>query len=591
LLLVVDFSKPVPNLDDTILGTSSALAHDGIINGNLTTAGTTKHRFSMGGGASDSKLVVNGNVSLSGTAIPIGSLAAGTHTLMTYTGTRTGTFGAAIVGQPGSTITYDDGNKQILATLNSPIYYNLNTNIDGASWSNAGYWEASVPPNPDLTDTIAVTTTSASAPRITLDQNVTLNHLDLSQTGNPSFSYNGVSKFTFDGVSPTISGSKGATIDPGIILNSDLSFTGLGTFNFTGPITSNNHSFYQTAKSVLIIGNSFTGTGGSYNLQGGKLTLGNSTSLGTSTGPTIILSNAGSLAPNLTNNSAVTTPNNISFSDIGSNNFTVSGGSSAGYSGNFSGSLSHDLYLSGLFSGVWSVSGSFNINVEPTTGTLKISTATFPSSNKIVMGTGLTYSVGQTIVNNISLTNNIDIIGYSSGAGAWSQLSSAGTGTYSGNIVINSNQSSLAGQTLYLSNSGAKLTISGVISNSATGASNFTVTGNSGQVVFTGANTYTSPTTLVGGEFCVNGSISSSSLVTVGANGGLSGKGTVGPVTMTSNGLLYSYSHSNSPTTSDILTINGNLTMGTRTGTLTAPSGYTITYDDTAGAGRVILTK
>jgi fibronectin-binding autotransporter adhesin len=217
-----------------------------------------------------------------------------------------------------------------------------------------------------------------------------------------------------------------------------------------------------------------------------------------------------------------------------------------------------------------------------------------------------------------------------------------------GNIVLNSDSNSSAGaifQYGHSSNSSSS-TLSGVVSNGASGASNITfnvITSGNGSITMSGNNTYTSPTTISNASpgtystiLDVTGSIGNSSLVTVAAGGTLQGSGTVGPVTAVSGTSIIAGSLV-SPTTSQVLTINGALNetsvthkfqigtgnlsskfqvngnvnlsgtvtvnssvsgtytimsfTGTRTGTLTtAITGATITYDNTVGAGRVILT-
>jgi autotransporter-associated beta strand protein len=82
----------------------------------------------------------------------------------------------------------------------------------------------------------------------------------------------------------------------------------------------------------------------------------------------------------------------------------------------------------------------------------------------------------------------------------------------------------LGARTLTVANGFATHPYAGVIQ----GAGGLTIAG--GKLVLSGINTYTGPTTVDAGNLDVNGSIASSSLVTINPSGTLSGKGEFGQV-------------------------------------------------------------
>jgi fibronectin-binding autotransporter adhesin len=100
---------------------------------------------------------------------------------------------------------------------------------------------------------------------------------------------------------------------------------------------------------------------------------------------------------------------------------------------------------------------------------------------------------------------------------------------FSGNIFLGTTNQAGRGVTLTAA-SGGQVTFSGVIQNpTSMDATNYTVTkAGLGTVVLSNANTYTGNTTVNEGTLLINGSTSSTSLVTVNNGGTLGGTGTIG---------------------------------------------------------------
>jgi hypothetical protein len=427
----------------------------------------------------------------------------------------------------------------LTAAALAPVTTTINW-VGSGNWSNTASWSPAVVPNSSSTVVNQLNSNS-----ITSDIPVVINQFKAASTLGGGVSA-GTGSVTFDGINPTLDASAAVASNyvnwrPSTVLNHDLIILG-------------NQNLYFQPSSLITNGHNLI-------LKSGVLSVVSSTVTGAAaTGTGFVLINAGPLDPYLQAGRDIS--NNISFIDSGNHSYKIYG---AGFpytyvfSGKFSGSISHPLRISGgVFAGDWSgLSSSSYIQFDANTAATI--PASFPSS-QILLGDSVTGGSNLTFSN--SLTNNINVTG---GVGNAVTVSTSSPVTLSGNIVLNYNSSPSAGN-ININGNTANITISGVISNGASNSSSFTLEFYGGKTLLTAINSYTSPTYISSASLQVNGSISSSSFVKIDGTGILSGKGTVGPVSIpSSTGHLYSYSYQNLPSTSDILTINGDLNMTSTT--------------------------
>lgn len=451
-------------------------------------------------------------------------------------------------------------------------------NATSGNWTDDTKWQGGVSPSAGGTNYFIQITGANSS--VTLNTNTVLNELQtaLSSAGTATLNPAASQTLTFDGITPKISSSttgRNITITARVILNKNLSILPAGSTTRIGLLTSNGKDITQTSSTGGTVRWDQTGntgvSGGNYYLNGGQLLIIAAGALNGASGPKIWYSNTNSGSVSTTGASQ----NTIEFTDTGSNDFTVSTGTTQ-HTGTYIGSITKLLNLGGNFAGSWSGFSTTNTITVGAQGTLTVNSASFPTVKIQIGQTSPSQSGGSYVAQaNAPASNNFDVLGGIGSAITNNSISisNATTKTLSGNIVLNSNQSTVSGNVVSLSNplGGSGITFSGVISNAASNADKITLQSNNGTVLLTGTSTYTSPTLIAaGGEFCVNGSIGSSSLITLsGAAAGLSGRGTVGPVTMsTAACIVYCYSRASSPAVTDTLTVSGNFTMTSTTAKL-----------------------
>jgi hypothetical protein len=441
-----------------------------------------------------------------------------------------------------------------------------------------------------VTDSANINNTSGSNSSVNLDMNATVNRVQFKSTGTQWNISGGAFTLTFAGTNPRIEvGAVGGQITNDISLSANLTLDVPSTSTnglILRKITAASKTITQSnnGEVTYLINNAATITGGTYYLDNGKLSLGVANPLGNAGGMTIVWSNAN---PTIINNQITTqtflhpitinntTSNAMTMKTTGSSTtFTFSGA----MSGNLTGPLTSDnggnlgvIALSGDLSGVtWSGSGALYHYGTSSTGvcsgcaasTLKITgtaVTTLSATMPIILGntvngyrnSGLTgnqfwWDSSGTFPNPISVRGSTTTAqtGYTS-------LNVNSGATVSGNIVLNTNAST-RGDVFRLNGTS---TYTGIISKSAGSDTDMTIA-IFGNITFTNANTATNNVTLEN-LLNVTGS-TQSTLTTIASNATLAGNGSVKAVT-NSAGFIKAYDN-NSPATTDILTINGNLT-------------------------------
>jgi len=181
------------------------------------------------------------------------------------------------------------------------------------------------------------------------------------------------------------------------------------------------------------------------------------------------------------------------------------------------------------------------------------STVTFTISNDGASGATVPYAIA-----NIDGDNTINgTITLTSGGGGSVIQSDAGSLTLAGDISIASGQSS-RGIILQGASTDAN-TISGVLSDLSTSSVASITKNGTGIWTLTNTNTYTGPTTVAAGVLAVDGSIASSSGVTVASGATLRGIGTVATTVVDVGGHVAPGNSIGTLTVSGSMTINGTL--------------------------------
>jgi len=227
----------------------------------------------VGDGTND-LIVVNGNLTVNGNNINInplaGTLASGTYTLFTYTGTLNGSFGTASTSS----------SSRYNFTISTSTPHQVNLVVTGMAnllkWNNgAGNGQWDVQNSYNWTNLNShVEDQFYSGDEVILDNSITT-------AANPS---------------TTLNIASGAVVMPGIVTNNsstNYSITGQGTISGGG-------SFVKLGSSTLSIStsNSFTGN---FTIGTGTVQLNGCTAAAGATNGTLIISNGATLLVNLTN--------------------------------------------------------------------------------------------------------------------------------------------------------------------------------------------------------------------------------------------------------------------------------------------------
>jgi hypothetical protein len=391
-------------------------------------------------------------------------------------------------------------------------------------------------------------------------------------------------------------------------------------------------------------------SGGTLNLLSGSLIFsGGTIPLGGASGPSMTISNAGAVAPLFqTTAASMTMVNPIFFSDTGNLDFRIAALNYGSFTGAFTGNLTHNLvFVGGNFPSCTGLTFSGPGRAQFISSGNRIP-VNFNPATIVYIGDGKTTANSINISSAGNFLSAIKHIPSTTISGVTNFDPLVSNTNINGNIVLNADGNGFPASIFRMGANGVAFNINGVISNGSSGSANVTVEIQGGNVILNGINTYTSPTSVNAyGGLMVNGSINSSVTVSgqSSVGGFLKGKGIINGfvnfITSNVSTILYSYFSAET----DVLTVNGNVTMnaltklhpyyvngvmstlqvngnlnlasaagnivvidntttpiagvydiikftGTRTGTLTpptVPTGATITYTDTPGAGKVTL--
>lgn len=485
------------------------------------------------------------------------------------------------------------------------------TATTSTNWNSSGNWSpAAVPTNANTTGIQLTGVPSGGAQNLNMDIDTTLNRLETNFNGaGTGWTILTVAskRMTFDGVNPGIynptTKSGNFVITAGITLNKNITIdTPGGGVTLGAGITGNNHNITKTGSGGLTFatsGNTNITSGSTLILNGGTTSIFGPTGFGTGV---ITMQNTGGTPSKLISNAGSGThiANAITLVDTGAQDFYLGGANSGatGFSSTITGTTSKNLFLAAscIFTGTSSALTLSKMVVNSGFG-LFVSTSSFLTSP---IDVGDTSSIGTVQFNNgATYTNNFNFVCKTSGATSTSLIGANGT-TFSGNIVLNSNSSGVAGSVLSIGPQSGTQTFSGVISNGTSNAANMTISFDGAINKVTGSsNTYTSPTrvtNLNSTRLVITGSISTSASLTVTASK-LDVTGTVPATTFSGTSEFASYDTQGTPSAASIATISGNLTFvsGTtvrfKTATSNAASKIAVTGNVNLGSAPVnILT-
>ena len=474
------------SVSNVTVASGATLGGSGTLTGNVVvqTGGALEQGAPGGPG-----LTVTGNLTLPGAVIvrPVaGAVVAGTYTVLTYTGTLTGTPAFSWEAPAGcyQVATFDTSTAGVIKLIlvdpprtPGPILWtgttDFNWNTTATNW-NVG--------------AVAVTYQPGDTPMFTDAGNATSAVLLAASVTPAGVVVNSSKNYTLSGVG-AITGT--ATVDK----------SGSGTLTLTG--------IHSVSGAISISGGTLAIT------QTGSGTGAIGAALGTGA---IILSNGGAFRMGSADSKNF--PSNPLAVAAGSAGILSSAVLSNGYGGTITGAPDSVLTLSGGISmgtsGSAQCSGFAGTLVIPSGSQLRFSSTSGPNGNG---GANTTFQVdGSISTRNAGGTNGV-VLGALTGGGSLQGQSSTPVGT----VVYNIGAKNL------------DTTFSGIIADSSKGTVSINKLG-SGVLTLSGANTYTGATTVAAGKLSVTGSLAGTA-ITVATTGTLGGTGSMAGL-VTCNGTL-----------------------------------------------------
>jgi autotransporter-associated beta strand protein len=523
-------------LDSASGGTARFILNGGILDiEGLTIGGTTAGSIEGAGSVflGSKNLTVGGNnlsTTFSG-VIQDGGLFFGTGGSLTKTGTGTLTL-SGINTYTGAT-TVDGGTLAVSGSIasssitnNSILNFQNGSTAGSASITNTGtleFFDTSTAGNASITNNIFLAFTNnstAGSATITTNLGGALAILNNASGGTARFILNGG---VLDITGLTTGGTTAGSIEGAGIVDLGSNNLAVGGNNlsttFSGSIEDGGSggSLTKTGTGTLTLSGLNTYTGGT-TINGGTLAISADSNLGNALGG--ITFNGGTLQtssalPAIGINRAITLQ--AGGGTIETLRDTTLGGDISG-----GGGLTKTGAFGLAFQGNNTYSGTTNLNA----GFIEaLSTGGFSAASAFNVASGAV----------------LDLNGFNESIGSLAGAGSVTNGSASGAVTLTTGADNTT------------KTFSGTISDGGLPLA-LTKVG-SGTQILSGINTYTGPTTVDAGTLAVNGSIASSSLLTVNAGGTLGGNGTVGNATINAGGAL-------APGNSiGLLTVQGSLTF------------------------------
>ncbi len=609
--------------DGTVGPTLVASANNGnTVNYNLagiqTVKPTTYNNLTLSGSGAKTttSVIVNGILSMEGTATTTVAPTYGGSAILQYKGTGTQTTGAElpIAGVPNLTINNGDGvnlnNSTIISgtltltsgtfsvgantiTLNGPTITVTSGNLTTTSSSNLSFGGSSssvnipssvialndltinnangITLNSDLTISGTLTLTngafSIGAHTLTMGNGATISRANGSLSATPTFA--GTVNVTYTGATSGVTTANELPTSTGNVLNN---------------LTINDSGQTVTLGSAVTVNGNLTVTAGTFGL--GAHTTNRATS-----GGTLTVSNGAVLRIGGTG----TLPSDYSTHSIGATS-TIEYYGTAQIIANLNSAQTYgNLILSGsgaktLQTGTGTISGNLTLSGSVTTATVGDLTI----SGNLDVGSGTTFTVADF---------NITVTGTTSVSGTLTHSSATGTKTYTGNVTINNGGTWNDNADAIAISFGGNLQNDGIF-NAGTGLHTFT----GATKTFSGNNPISIPnltingTTTNNGTLTVSTALAGSSTLTNGTNATLNIGGTLGitGLTATANGNTVNYTGAGqtlkvvsyynltlsggAETFGAITTIGGNLTLSGSASATTA-ANLTISGNLDVGSG------